>query len=66
MKYQLDILVNAVQYDFDGVMLVDGDIEGSGKSVIAQQMAYYCAWKSGKHFGIDHIVFTPTTVFGSH
>jgi hypothetical protein len=59
LKFQLDILINAVQYDFDGVMMVDGDIEGSGKSVLAQQVAYYCAWKSGTKFGVGDIVFTP-------
>ncbi len=60
LKFQLDILINAVQYDFDGVIVVDGDIEGSGKSVFAQQVSYYEAWKCGTKFDINNVVFTPT------
>ena len=59
LKFQLDILVNSVTYDFDAVIIVDGEIEGSGKSVFAQQVGYYMAWRGGRKLTIEHIVFTP-------
>ena len=59
LKFQLDIMVNAVQYDFDSIIIIDGEIEGSGKSVLAQQVGYYMAWKCGKTMSLNHIVFTP-------
>ena len=59
LQRQLDMLENATRFDFDAPMIIDGEIEGTGKSVLAQQVAYYLAWKSGKKLTIDHIVFTP-------
>lgn len=60
LKTQLDLMSNVVEYDSDMVMLIDGEIEGTGKSTLAQQIAYYFAWKAGTKFNVDNIVFNPT------
>ena len=41
LKSNLDMAKNAVKDDWDMVIVVDGP-EGAGKSVLAQQMAFYC------------------------
>lgn len=50
----LDVLKKAVTEDWDGLIVIDGP-EGSGKSVLAQQIAYYC----DPGLEINRIVFTP-------
>jgi len=62
LKTQLDIMTNAVEYDSDMLILVDGEIEGVGKSTLAQQIAYYFAWKAGTKFDINNILFNPSQV----
>jgi len=59
LKQQLDIMINAALNDFDSLMIVDGQIEGSGKSVLAQQMGFYLANTVGSKFSVKNIVFTP-------
>ena len=54
LKKNLDIAKKAILEDWDMVFVVDG-YEGSGKSVLAQQMAKYC----DPTIGLDRIVFTP-------
>jgi hypothetical protein len=54
LKDNFELLKKAVKRDWDAVIVVDG-IEGSGKSVIAQQIAKYC----DPTFCIERIVFTP-------
>ena len=44
-----------IRKDWDYVFVVDGE-EGSGKSVLAQQLAYFC---SDGNFDVDNICFTP-------
>jgi hypothetical protein len=60
LKLQLDLMSNVVEYDSDMVMLIDGEIEGTGKSTLAQQIAYYFAWKAKTKFSVDNIIFNPT------
>ena len=55
LKKNLDIANKAIRKDWDMVILVDG-MEGSGKSVMAQQAAYYC----DPSFNLKNIVFTPS------
>lgn len=50
----LETAHKAVQKDFDMIFVIDG-YEGSGKSVLAQQLAYFC----NTHLTIDHITFNP-------
>jgi hypothetical protein len=47
---------NVIKKDWDMVFIVDG-AEGSGKSVLAMQMAYYC----DPTLTLERIVFTPNT-----
>lgn len=54
LQQNLDILKKAVSNDWDGLIAVDG-AEGSGKSCIAQQAAFYC----DPTLTLDRIVFTP-------
>jgi len=54
LKSNLDTAKEHIQKDFDMVFCVDGN-EGSGKSVLCQQMAYYC----DPTLTIDRICFTP-------
>jgi len=54
LKENLDKAKDTIQKDWDMVFSVDG-YEGSGKSVFAQQVAFYC----DPTFNIDRIVFTP-------
>lgn len=56
---QLRILINNNHYDFDSIILIDGAIEGAGKSTLAQQVAYFLTYYSGTRFGLGNIVFTP-------
>jgi len=56
MKSNMDIAIKAVHKDLDMVVAVDG-YEGSGKSVITQQIAKYV----DPSFTIKRIVFTPST-----
>ena len=44
-----------IRQDIDAIFIVDGEIEGTGKSVLAQQCALYC----DPSFSIDRIVFSP-------
>lgn len=50
----LSMLKDAVQKDWDGLVLVDG-VEGSGKSVLAQQCAFFC----DPTLTIERVCFTP-------
>jgi ABC-type dipeptide/oligopeptide/nickel transport system ATPase subunit len=54
LKQNLDIAVKEIAQDWDFIILVDGG-EGSGKSVIAQQMAYYV----DRTFTETRVVFRP-------
>lgn len=54
LKTQLDIMMNAVRNDFDAPFIIDGEIEGTGKSVLAQQMAFYV----DPTINIDRVAFT--------
>lgn len=60
LKRQLDIMANNLKYDFDCIIVIDGEIEGSGKSNLAQQVGFYFAdmfktpWSCAKN-----IVFSP-------
>lgn len=51
----LDTAKKVIKKDWDMVFIVDG-YEGSGKSVLAQQIAWYC---TDGNFNIDNIAFTP-------
>lgn len=55
LRKQLRILSDAVRDDFDGWIIVDGEIEGSGKSVLAQQVGR-CLDPT---LNLDRIVFSP-------
>lgn len=54
LKSNLDTAKKVIEKDWDMVICVDG-YEGSGKSVLTFQMAYYC----DPTFTVDNIVFTP-------
>lgn len=54
LKKNLDTARAVIKKDWDMVICVDG-AEGSGKSVLAQQAAYYC----DPSLTIDRVVFTP-------
>jgi hypothetical protein len=54
LRSNLTHIKDAVKQDFDFVFVVDG-MEGSGKSVLAQQCAYFC----DNTFNINRICFTP-------
>lgn len=54
LKTQLDIMKKAVRQDFDCISIVDGEIEGTGKSVLTQQMATYV----DPTFCIERIAFS--------
>ena len=55
LKKQLDVAKKMVRQDFDMVVIVDGEIEGTGKSVLAQQCALYV----DPTFNINRVVFSP-------
>lgn len=54
LKHNLDTAKKIITKDWDMLFAIDG-AEGSGKSVFAMQMAYYC----DNSFNIDRVVFTP-------
>lgn len=54
MQQNLDIAKSVIRKDFDMILAVDGP-EGSGKSVLTMQLAYYC----DPTFVIDRVVFNP-------
>ena len=54
LKSNLDILKQIVKDDWDAVIAVDG-MEGSGKSVLAMQAAYYC----DPTLTLSRVVFRP-------
>lgn len=54
MQSNLDMAKEVIRKDWDMIFAVDG-MEGSGKSVIAQQMAKYC----DPEFDIEHMAFNP-------
>ncbi len=54
LKKNLDQAKKVIKKDWDMIFCVDG-YEGSGKSVLAQQCAYYC----DNTIDIDRITFTP-------
>jgi hypothetical protein len=62
LKTQLDLMQNVVQYDSDMMLLLDGEIEGVGKSTLAQQIGYYFAYLFNTEFSIKNIVFNPKQV----
>jgi len=41
---------------FDNLIIGDGN-EGYGKTTLMLQCAYYCAWKTGRKFGIENVFF---------
>ncbi len=55
---KLDIMVDRCNSENkqDNLILLDGD-EGSGKSNLSVQIAYYMAWKSGRKFDVDDVYF---------
>lgn len=55
LQQNLDIAKKVIQKDWDMLFVVDG-YEGSGKSVFAQQMGYFC----DPTLTVDRIVFNPT------
>lgn len=55
LKQNLDHAKNVVKKDWDMVFLVDG-VEGSGKSVLAMQIGFFC----DPTLTLDRIVFTPS------
>jgi hypothetical protein len=54
LKTNLDQLKETIKKDWDMIFVVDG-YEGSGKSVMAMQLASYC----DETFNLDRIVFNP-------
>jgi len=58
LKKQLDIMINVVSYDSDMVVLIDGEIEGTGKSTLAQQIGYYFSYMAKTKFTADNIIFS--------
>lgn len=54
LRHNLSIAKEVIKKDWDMVFLVDGS-EGSGKSMLACQCAYFC----DKSLALDRIVFTP-------
>lgn len=54
IKTVLDTAKSVILKDWDMIFAIDGP-EGSGKSVFAQQLAFYC----DPTFTVDRIVFTP-------
>jgi len=56
LKAVLDTAKRVIKKDWDMVFILDG-VEGGGKSVLAQQCAYYC----DPTFNIERICFTPQT-----
>lgn len=54
LKSQLDVMMKMVRSDFDAVFIVDGEIEGTGKSVMTQQCALYV----DPTLDVDRIVFS--------
>jgi len=54
LKSNLDIAKKVIKKDWDMIFTVDG-YEGAGKSVLAQQVAYYC----DPSLTLDRIVFNP-------
>jgi len=54
LKQNLDVAKSVIKKDWDMIFCVDGN-EGSGKSVLAQQCAFYC----DPNLSINNIVFTP-------
>lgn len=54
LKSNLEIANKVVNEDWDMLFVIDG-LEGGGKSVMAQQMAYF----NDKSLNIDRICFTP-------
>lgn len=55
LKKNLDLVKQQMRKDWDYVFVVDG-IEGGGKSVFAQQVAYYV---SDGDFNLSEVCFTP-------
>lgn len=57
LKEKLDLMVRrSTAQKFDNLIVMDGD-EGTGKSTFATQIAYYYAWKTGRHFNADRMFF---------
>lgn len=57
LQDNLDIAKKIIKKDWDMIFAIDG-AEGSGKSVLTQQIAKYC----DPTFNIDRIVFTPKSL----
>jgi hypothetical protein len=59
LKAQLDNIAYNMLHDFDAVIPVSGDgMVRVGKSVLAQQIGYYIAWKHKTPFTLANIVFS--------
>jgi hypothetical protein len=54
LKQNLDIAKKVITKDWDMLFVMDGS-EGSGKSVLTMQSAYYC----DSSLTLDRVVFTP-------
>ena len=54
LRTNLDAAKKIIRQDWDMIFVVDG-MEGSGKSCLAQQMAYYC----DPTLNLDRITFKP-------
>lgn len=59
LKGNLDSISYNMLHDFDAVIPISGDgMVRVGKSVLAQQVGAYIAWKHQTPFGLDNIVFS--------
>jgi len=56
LKENLDILLDGLKQDDDFLIVIDGP-EGAGKSILAQQIGFYCAKRLGTPFTIENIHF---------
>lgn len=59
LRHKLNSFCYNIKQDKEYIAIVSGSGElGNGKSTLAQQMAYYCAWKLGVPFTLDNICFS--------
>lgn len=54
---RLDLAIErCLKHNLDSLFIVDGD-EGTGKTTLSINAAYYVGWKSGMPFGSSHVFF---------
>ena len=58
----LNFLCHRVEKKHDGVLILDGD-ERAGKSTLGKAIGYYIAWKLGRKFTADDILFDIDKLF---